>query len=597
MTSFWDRQDRARRMTRRLLALLAFWVGVVTVFTTLGLLLVTGAYETGLDSFFTFAALIYTVLVAMIGFGALVRRADLQRGGYGLMELVGGEFVLPDTDDPQERQLLHVVEEMAIASGMPVPGVFVLRDAYGLNAFAAGRELDDAALAVTADALEHFTREELQGVVAHEFSHLLNGDTILNIRVICCIHGLMCVHDFGRFFLGMRGRSRFAEESPFGGRRNPFAGIGLVLLVCGFVGAMVGRIIQAAINRQREHLADASAVQFTRYPEGLRHALMRIGGYPQGSWLGEGNFDEAGHCFIAEAKPFSSLNLFATHPPLDQRIEALGRVRLNPRPRAVGSGNVLDAVGAMAAVLPLAAAGSEATPRAEKGPLQAAASLTAMLLKPESDPLRIAQLKALEVAPQIRGEVLFQAKRLAPYSRAELLCHMDRQATYLYLLSQPQADALWQAVMAVIHADGLMEPFEAAVAVIFDRRLPREDIAVPPPRGDEACVLLSALAHASSGSADAAFRAGVVWVPRAYQGSGQLMKAEACHGQALFEALRRLAYVPKKAQRAVVEALMKVLLEDARVDGEEDSMMRVILGALGCPYPRELTPVRDEAAP
>src|SRR4051794_35817745 len=247
---------------------------------------------------------------AVIGAGSLFKTLSLARGGRAVAELLDGRLVNPNSIDTDERKLLNVVEEMAIASGIPVPQVYVMDGEPGINAFAAGHSASDAAISVTRGCMTLLTRDELQGVVAHEFSHLLNGDMKLNLRLMGLIFGILCLTVIGRVLIQTRGK------------KNPMPLLGLALIIIGWVGVLFGRLIQAAVSRQREFLADASAVQFTRNPLGLAGALKKIGGIAQGSQLQSDRAEEASHLFFANGLN-SRFFGFATHPPLLERIQAL----------------------------------------------------------------------------------------------------------------------------------------------------------------------------------------------------------------------------------------------------------------------------------
>src|ERR1043165_8046134 len=211
--------------------------------------------------------------LTIIGTGSFFKTLSLARGGRAVAELLDGRLVNPNSTDAHERKLLNVVEEMAIASGVPVPQVYVMDGEAGINAFAAGHSASDAAISVTRGAMTMLTRDELQGVIAHEFSHLLNGDMKLNLRLMGLIFGILCLTVIGRVLIRTRGR------------KNPLPLLGLALIIVGWAGVFFGRLIQAAVSRQREVLADAAAVQFTRNPSGLANALKKIGGLEQGSQL------------------------------------------------------------------------------------------------------------------------------------------------------------------------------------------------------------------------------------------------------------------------------------------------------------------------
>ena len=264
--------------------------------------------------------------LAVVGIASLYKWSQMRHGGSAVAEMVGGRRVDPKSTDLRERRLLNVVEEMAIASGIPMPAVYVLDQEPGLNAFAAGLTTADAAVAVTRGTLDKLTRDELQGVVAHEFSHILNGDMRLNVRITAIVFGILVIGLLGRGILRSLGRGRVRTS---GGGKNKGGGIalvlaiGLALMIIGYIGYFFGRLIQAAVSRQREFLADASAVQFTRNPLGIGGALKKIGGYALGGTMLNNHAGEIGHFFIAQAFKSNFGGLWATHPPLDERIRAV----------------------------------------------------------------------------------------------------------------------------------------------------------------------------------------------------------------------------------------------------------------------------------
>ena len=280
---FFERQDRARRNTRLLVVyfvlgvamlILAVYAALLGIFAGLSPApppwLCTASrcnWFCGNPSSFLGPPSAPSRLLRM---GSGFKTLELARGGSTVATMLGGRLVDPTTTDPDERKLLNVVEEMAIAAGIPVPQVYVLPEERGINAFAAGHSTSDAVVGVTAGAMRLLKRDELQGVIGHEFSHILNGDMRLNLRLMGILFGILCLAVIGRVLLYTRSRS--SKD------KNPLPLLGLVLIVIGWVGVLFGRLIQAAVSRQREFLADASAVQFTRNPAGLAGALQKIGG-------------------------------------------------------------------------------------------------------------------------------------------------------------------------------------------------------------------------------------------------------------------------------------------------------------------------------
>lgn len=256
------------------------------------------------------------VVVGTLGvvlIGSLYKTIALSKGGSAVAEALGGRLLGSDPTDADERKLRNVVQEMAIAAGMPLPKIYVLDNDGGINAFAAGHAPSDAAIGITRGGMTLLTRDELQGVIGHEFSHLLNGDMRLNIRIMGILFGIVCLAVIGRVLLYTRGG---------GGRgRNPMMFVGLALMVIGALGILFGRLIQAALSRQRELLADASAVQFTRNPAGLAGALKKIGS--AGSRIESAHAGEASHMFFENGLGKPLFSMMATHPPLEQRIRAI----------------------------------------------------------------------------------------------------------------------------------------------------------------------------------------------------------------------------------------------------------------------------------
>jgi Zn-dependent protease with chaperone function len=325
--NFFEAQRAARSQSKRLTLLFALAVVLIVLainaiaLFALGLQTPTPAVELGFWGLARnhIGLLFLTTLATLgvIGISSLIKIATLRQGGGAVARQLGGVPVSQDTTDLSLRRLRNVVEEIAIASGTPVPEIYVLEQEAGINAFAAGYAPADAAIAVTRGALDRLNRNELQGVIAHEFSHILNGDMRLNIRLM----GLL----FGILVLGI-GARRILMHSR-GGRDSRGAGaillIALGVMIVGYIGVFFGRLIKAGVSRQREFLADASAVQFTRQTDGLVGALKKVAGLPDGSHLESAGTEEVSHMLFGDGVGYSSL--FATHPPLLQRIQALDR--------------------------------------------------------------------------------------------------------------------------------------------------------------------------------------------------------------------------------------------------------------------------------
>ncbi|QBM17572.1 protease HtpX [Marinobacter sp. JH2] len=324
---FFQRQANARRNTSVLVVLFLTAVVLITLAVCLVGYLVTRSESTPLPFHhwllsphgITTAA----AVVVLIVIGSLVRWVDLAGGGSRVAKMVGARLIDPDTRDLDERKLRNIVEEMAIASGVSVPELYVMDGETSINAFVAGYSPGEAVMVVTKGALSQLDRDELQGVVGHEFSHILNGDMRLNVRLIAILAGILMIGQIGQFLLRAGFYSSATRSRNRDGRAQAAMGIlGLALMIIGYVGVFFGRLIQAAVSRQREMLADASSVQFTRNPGGIGGALFKIG-------MTSGYLDTTSHasdmnhmCFGESARmKFSSL--LASHPPVNERINAI----------------------------------------------------------------------------------------------------------------------------------------------------------------------------------------------------------------------------------------------------------------------------------
>ncbi|ASR36358.1 peptidase M48 [Prauserella marina] len=313
--NFFERQAEVRKASAKLVWL--FVLAVIGIVAVIDLAVWWAIGFPTLDVAIGPLAIVTVLTVVTIGLTSWIRTLMLRRGGGGKVAAsLGGVAVPEDTADPGLRRYRNVVEEIAIASGMPVPELYLLPHEAGINAFAAGWAPGNAAIAVTQGALDRLNRDELQGVIAHEFSHVVNGDMRLNIRLIGVLAGIVGLAVVGRVLLSGSG-SRNRKNNNAG----PLIIVALAAMIAGYIGVVCGRLIKAAVSRQREYLADASAVQFTRQTDGIAGALKKIGGLQAGSTLRAGKAEDVSHMLFGEGRKFSSL--FATHPPLAKRIRLL----------------------------------------------------------------------------------------------------------------------------------------------------------------------------------------------------------------------------------------------------------------------------------
>lgn len=347
---FFEAQHNARRKTWQLGLLFGLAVLVLVILTNVLVaavyMITIGGVAAGSDIVYLLGSVPVDIwlwaslsVVTVVILASIYKYLMIRGGGRAIAESLGGQRVQSNTTDFKERRLLNVVEEMAIAAGVSVPPVYLLQEP-GINAFAAGYTPDDAVIGITAGALNFLNREELQGVIAHEFSHILNGDTRINIRLIAILFGILFIGLVGNMLLrGSRhGLGRASSSREGGGGVAAIVILGAGLAVLGYAGTFFGNLIKAAVSRQREYLADAAAVQYTRNPTGISVALQKIGG--AGSRLQNNGANEISHMFFGQAISHFLGNMMATHPPLPKRISAIdptwnGEFPINLQPSAV----------------------------------------------------------------------------------------------------------------------------------------------------------------------------------------------------------------------------------------------------------------------
>ena len=324
--NFFEYQEQARRQSRWLVFLFILAVITIVVVIDLAMLVAFGVMDTEQQALFSMQTLTTNVpalaggglaTAAVILVASLFKTTALRSGGGKVARDLGGVLVEADARDPLRRRLYNVVEEIALASGIPVPEIYVLEQESGINAFAAGFTAADAAVAVTRGALEKLNRNELQGVIAHEFSHIFNGDMRLNIRLMGALFGIL--------MLSLIGRKVLHGSYYMGRSKNSNGGaimlVAVAVMLVGYIGLFFGRWIKSAVSRQREYLADASAVQFTRDPDGIAGALKKISVYSDASYLNVES-EEVSHMLFGDGEKMS---MFSTHPPMNERIRRIDK--------------------------------------------------------------------------------------------------------------------------------------------------------------------------------------------------------------------------------------------------------------------------------
>ncbi|MEM1331501.1 MAG: M48 family metallopeptidase [Planctomycetota bacterium] len=641
---FFDHQDRAKRRSGWLFVAFGLAVCAVSgaVYAVVGLI---AAYaqrgESGPDmSMFGHPTVLLGGLggtALLIVLGTLYRTAQLRGGGDAIALRLGGREIHPETGVFEERRLLNVVEEMAIASGTPVPPVYVLPE-RGMNAFAAGHGPEDAVVGVTQGLLEQLSRDELQGVVAHEFSHILHGDCRINLRLIGLLHGILVIGLAGMALMRVApymigsGRSSRSSQDKGGGVAVVIAilALGATLTAIGYIGVACGSLIRAALSRQREFLADASAVQYTRNPDGIGGALRRIGGASHRGRVQVASAEESSHMFFEQAVPRKLAGLLATHPPLPLRI---GRVLpawdgtfFGPRPaaepepeaeatkdRRAEAMRVLSATALAGALASDAGVhGNDAADQATVArheldrlpelwrdashtPFGARAVVHALLLSRDAEQ-REHQMNLLRDGSDyavVRGvEKLVKTPALEAGQRLVIL---ELALGGLSRLTRPQYDAFRENVRMLIAADGKVDSREWLVQRLVIRVLDRRFGLAPGMRPEtftfgglreEIGIALSAVAHMSGTSPEAAFETGVeaLRVPYGVP-TPELLDRRRIGLQTLDRAFERLERAKPAVKRQLLGAILAAMTQDDSVTAAEAELYRAIAAAMGVPVP------------
>ncbi|MBU0716566.1 MAG: M48 family metallopeptidase [Verrucomicrobia bacterium] len=649
---FFEHQERARRKTTLLVAyfLLAIVLIIAAIYAVFAYVFMPVPPPDAAGSALAIARnwwradllmLVATITIGIIILGSLYKIITLSQGGEAVARMLGARLVPPATTDLQERRLLNVVEEIALASGTPVPRVFVLDNENSVNAFAAGFSTRDAVIGVTFGCLTQLTRDELQGVIAHEFSHILNGDMRLNLRLMGLLNGILIISIIGYWIFRIAASTRRTASvgRKKGGSPIPFILVGLAVMAIGYIGVFFGKLIKSAVSRQREFLADAASVQFTRNPDGLAGALKKIGGFVAGSRIQNPNAEEASHLFFANGLGQSFLNLMATHPPLVERIRRIDPAfsgdfaAVNVAPVA-GTNDAsaaitgfaqasasrrdtatefshpatiplrpyetLQSVGQpqaenLAYVTTLLNALPEAIKTAAREPIGARALIYGLLISTD-ELIRNAQLQVLtlkadaDVAERTRA----LAPELASLPAAARMPLTDMALTALRALSRAQAETFRDNLRALIEADATISLFEYMLERMVVRRLasqygrPRRVVVQYydlKPLLPAATTLLSTLAYYGQPKDDQA-------VARAFQSGAarlnstrRLLPRESCGLAAADQALTILNTASPAIKKTILDACVACVAADGRTTVTEAELLRSVADALDCPIP------------
>jgi len=616
---FFSAQDEARKNTKWLVLLFLLAVFSIIILLYLAIAFFTTYSNTARmaapvqwwqpELFLVVAGITSTVILL----GSLYKTAALASGGgASVAESLGGRLISRGTQDRLERRLLNVVDEMAIASGVPVPQVYLLEDEPSINAFAAGYDVQHAVVAVTRGCLEQLSRDELQGVVAHEFSHILNGDMRMNLRLIGILFGILLLALAGRFIL--RG-SRFSSS------RNKNAGgiivIGLALMLVGYVGLFFGRLIKAAVSRQREFLADASAVQFTRNPSGLSGALKKIGGFVDNT-IEHPNAEEASHMFF-DTGVAMSFNLFATHPPLEERIKRIEPMFRGQRRRGftaatpgsevamglageatinVSPATVRESVGNsderhLGYAQALLAGVSEALVNDVHDTTLARAVVYALMAQSLANPHKLLPQILREEPEPVVTRAVQHLKACQQIDRAARLPLIELAIPAISEQDGVNATRLLECVRQLIEHDNRVTVFEYAVLSLLEHALGERAKHRGARQGndmarlrEDCSVVLSLLVHAGQhrqADADKAFFEAAMRLP--IDGVTTLLSRQEIALPRFSEALARLDTLKFRFKAGVIEACVAAIAADGKVTVAEAELLRAIGAQLDCPIP------------
>lgn len=636
---FFAQQARVRGSSRRLVVLFALAVIAIVLAIDAVVWFTMGHRPMDGEPTVSNLPLLLTssvVVLAGIGLSSLFRVMSLSGGGSKVAESVGAVPVPTDTRDPQLRQLRNVIEEVAIAAGVPVPDIYLMAEEPGINAFAAGYSASDAAVCVTQGCLDHLNRDELQGVIAHEFSHVLNGDMRLNIRLMGLLFGILVLAIVGQRVIWFGG-GRSSRRDGGGGQVWM---IGLALIVVGYIGYFFARLIQAAVARSRESLADASAVQFTRQTDGIAGALKKIAILSEGSTLQAANKQEVAHMLFGEAGSFNAL--FATHPPLLERIRALQpgfreeelselaaameRASTTPSaasPSAVSGNRVMGMPGInVPPPLPVALAGAAVAAQAAAGGGRSGfqhaaavhhgmpAGLIAAVRQPESAlSVVLALAMSAQAELQVRQRQLIadalgddvRASVGAAFVRVDVLSPEQRLPLAalafpaLKQLSTGRQQTLLETLDALVRADGQVDLDEYCLTRLLrvqlleaqqPRRAPVDGLKKLSACRDSVMLVCALVASHGSADEDAARRAWLLAMQQVFPGKTLSWQTPPAAWQQPFgQALEALDGLMPAAKELLIQGLVSAIEADGVVNVAEAELLRVICASLHCPLP------------
>ena len=604
--NFYEHQDQARKRTK--IIVLLFIVAVLMIMTIV-------IVPVGLMSEWNAGAIAIAAVfcVLIVGISTLVKLSQLNGGGHVVAEMLGGTELETVGGDPAQRKVKNIVEEMAIASGMPVPPVYIIED-DSINAFAAGWSPSDAVIGVTRGCIEKLSRDELQGVIAHEFSHISHGDMRINIRLIGVIFGIMAIGITGWIFVRYIGpvvlhsasRSRSKDGAAGAGIGLAIILFGLFLIACGAIGTFFGRLIQAAVSRQREFLADASAVQYTRNPTGIGNALRKIGSIPKSSFSKDAG--QYNHMFFSQAVR----SLFASHPPIEERVARVENVDVSSIPVSslTQSGGSIAAAGFSAGVIKEGIRGAGAVqetyidraktaighlPPALRESLNSGWSARLVMLALLVDGNHSGQNSLLE--KNLTEQELDELKTLVPLvggvDRASRLPMVDLAAPSLKQLSDKQQLSFAKLLRDVTKSDGVVTRFEWVLVSVIQKHLANNVLNKLSQKSNKklhslaesVVVVLATLAYSGAETQEQAIGAFEHGLEDVRFNSVDMPTLKACSIEVLHGALQKLQSLRFTEKQKFLQGCESCVEHDGKVTVAEAETIRAIGDVLDCPIP------------
>lgn len=633
---FFSHQEKARNYTK-----------VLMVYFLIAMLLIVAAVNVVVYYFFIFLesypytpqnwfseGLVYYVsgaTILLIVSGSLFRWQKLKSGGHVVAEMLGASLLDLHTSDMKRRQLIHVIEEMSIASGVPLPVIYVMESESGINAFVAGYLPTEAVMVVSKGAIEALNREEMQGVVAHEYSHILNGDMQINIKLMAMLAGILMISLTGRLLMrGSSSRHHMSSRRISGNNKSgsALAVLGLLLLLVGYVGVFCGRLIKAAVSRQREFLADAAAVQFTRNPQGIASALNKIAESVYGSRIEDAQVEGMSHMCFSEAIKTHFNQWMATHPPLDKRISRvypgfLSRIKARQMTENIQAAaqqdsaiNTESPVSMFTSSEPVAmtsAQVSESVGKVDQAHIDYAASLHQSF----SDELLMA-IHVTETSKSVVWAMILAKMDLKSHLKnvhdclgAENIISINKYKDEVFNLKDAQRLPLFDLLLpalkqmnkddkadfidkckAVIKCDNRYTVFEFVILSLLQQHLSEsagQDVKVKyysyKALGNELQMLLSVMSQ-STGSASVERENIYSSIAKGFSLTElTLLPMQSISASKIQNALKKLSQMSPLLKRNVIEACADIAMDDGKLKSTEAELLRAISESLNCPMP------------